>query len=170
MVSTDEKRRRRFLQGLNLGIQRSLATARFDSYAELVELAQKVEECESKWKDFQSTKWTGPRNWRNVKGSSSQGQARQAQRGTGSLPQKRAGEASASAPVKRGASQTTCFFCGLSGHREADCWRKAGKCLICESAEHQIKDCPKARGGTAPPTANVLAPRERPAVAENLRW
>ena len=48
MVSTDEKRRRRFLQGLNLGIQRSLATAKFDSYAELVELAQKVEECESK--------------------------------------------------------------------------------------------------------------------------
>ena len=39
MVSTDEKRRRRFLQGLNVKRQRSLVSARMDTYADMVEFA-----------------------------------------------------------------------------------------------------------------------------------
>ena len=75
--------------------------ARIDTYADMVELAQKVKECEGKWKDFRSARRTGSRNWKNATGSSSQGQARQTQRGTGGLPRKRTGEASVSATVKR---------------------------------------------------------------------
>ena len=48
MKNTEEKRKRRFLQGLNLEIQRSLVSARIVTYADLVELTQKVEECEGK--------------------------------------------------------------------------------------------------------------------------
>ena len=42
MVNTEVKRRRRFLQGLNVEIQDALVTARVETYAELVEIAQRL--------------------------------------------------------------------------------------------------------------------------------
>ena len=43
MVNTEVKRRRRFLQGLNVEIQDALVTARVRTYAKLVEMAQRLE-------------------------------------------------------------------------------------------------------------------------------
>ena len=37
----------------------------------------------------------------------------------------------------------TCAHCGRLGHMEQNCWRKKGACIICGSAEHGIKNCPK---------------------------
>ena len=48
MVNTDGKRRRRFQQGLNIELQCSLVSARMDTYADIVEFAQKAEKCEKK--------------------------------------------------------------------------------------------------------------------------
>ena len=30
------------------------------------------------------------------------------------------------------------------------CWRLTGACLVCESNEHKVKDCPRARFFTTP--------------------
>ena len=49
-----------------------------------------------------------------------------------------------------------------------DCWRKAGKCLLCGSSEHQIKDCSKIQGGggqPVPSAPSVLAQRGRPGAS-----
>ena len=73
MVNTEEKRNKRFLQGLNIEVQRSLVSARMDTYADIVEFAQKAEECEVKWKEIQSYRREGSKNWRGAAGSSSQG-------------------------------------------------------------------------------------------------
>ena len=71
MVNTEEKRRRRFLQGLNIEIQRGLVSARVNTYVKMVEVAQKLEECHVKLKEFQSFRRSGPNNWRNIKGGPS---------------------------------------------------------------------------------------------------
>ena len=44
IVKTEEKRKRRFLQGLTLEIQDALTTAQLESYVKAVELAQRVED------------------------------------------------------------------------------------------------------------------------------
>ena len=48
MVNTEEKRRKRFLQGLNIKIQTLLVSTKMDTYAELVEFAQRAEDCHVK--------------------------------------------------------------------------------------------------------------------------
>ena len=76
IVNTEEKRKKRFLQGLNIEIQRLLVPTKVDTYADMVEFAQKAEECEIKWKDYLNAKRSNFKNWKNTTGSSSQGQAR----------------------------------------------------------------------------------------------
>ena len=44
-----------------------------DTYADMVEFAQKAEECEIKWKDYLNAKRSDFKNWKNTTGSSSQG-------------------------------------------------------------------------------------------------
>ena len=68
MVNTDGKRRKRFLQGLNIELQRSLVSTRMDTYADVVEFAQKAKECEKKWKDLQSYQKTNFRNMGSGRG------------------------------------------------------------------------------------------------------
>ena len=70
MENTEEKRVKRFTQGLNLEIQRPLLAARLETYAEVVEFAQKTEDLELKWKDFRSNR------------GDSRGQASQQERST----------------------------------------------------------------------------------------
>ena len=40
----------------------------------------------------------------------------------------------------------TCNFCEKKGHEEKNCWRKAGKCLVCGSLEHFMQQCPQKLG------------------------
>ena len=116
MVNTETKRRGLFQQGLTVEIQDALVTARVDTYAELVKMAQRVKDSKAK--------------------------VRELQRSAGGQPQKRPGEPSAAPPAKRSATNTLCNYCGKGSHIEKDCWKKARKCLFCGSAEHQIRDCP----------------------------
>ena len=47
--------------------------------------------------------------------------------------------------------QVSCGYCGKANHSENDYWRKSGKCLFCDSAEHQLTNYPsklKAGGST----------------------
>lgn len=36
-----------------------------------------------------------------------------------------------------------CHWCGKRGHTEDSCWVKAGACLVCGSAEHKLRQCPR---------------------------
>ena len=87
MVNTEAKRNRRFQQGLNVEIQDALVTARVDTYAEVVEMTQRIEDSKARVREFHNAKRAGPKTWDNRKGSTSQGQSRPQQRGPGSVPQ-----------------------------------------------------------------------------------
>ena len=63
----------------------------------------------------------------------------------GGLKRKRTGEASASV-TKKGKIPKICNFCKKSGHIEIECWKKSGRCFMCGSPEHQVKDCPSKSG------------------------
>ena len=73
MVNTEEKRKKHFLQGLKVEIQDALVTTNVDTYAELVELTQRVEDNQAKIKEFQNSKKSGPETKMKIKGSSSTG-------------------------------------------------------------------------------------------------
>ena len=151
MVNTEEKRKRRFLQGLNIELQRSLVSARIDTYADMVEFAQKVEDCEIKWKKIQGSQRTGPRNWESDKKGSTQRQVRNLQ--------KRPGEVRAFAPAKLRTAPSSCPFCGKIGHNESNCWKKAGKCFHCGSTEHKVRNCPIYQSGSIGMTVDTPALR-----------
>jgi len=63
-------------------------------------------------------------------------------------------------PAKRPAQQVqqqlVCGYCKKVGHTQKDCRRANGQCLICGSAEHQARDCPRHRNGNA--TLQLPAP------------
>ena len=63
MVNTESKRRWRFLQGLNVKIQDALVTAKIDTYAEMVEMAQQIEDSKAKVKEFHNSRRAGHKNW-----------------------------------------------------------------------------------------------------------
>ena len=52
MVNTEVKHRRKFLQGLNVEIQDALVTVRVGTYAELVEMEQRLESSQAKVREF----------------------------------------------------------------------------------------------------------------------
>ena len=72
MVNTDTKRKRHFLQGLNVKIQDALVTARVDTYSEMVEIAQRIKNCKAKVREFQNVRRLGPKPWVNKKVGPSQ--------------------------------------------------------------------------------------------------
>ena len=62
MVNTESKRRRRFLQGLNVEIQDALVTAKIDTYVEVVEMTQRIEDNKAKVKEFHNSRRAGPKS------------------------------------------------------------------------------------------------------------
>ncbi|MQL83168.1 hypothetical protein Taro_015646 [Colocasia esculenta] len=65
-------------------------------------------------------------------------------------------------PSVRSSGKKECPHCGRT-HGGTECWKLAGKCLKCESSEHQIRDCPRLqqgvqRGVPAPAVAAAAAP------------
>ena len=52
--------------------------------------------------------------------------------------------------------ERNCDFCGGTNHTEDRCWKKLGKCLICGSSQHTVKDCPKNRHNGNPGMQNLL--------------
>ena len=108
MVNTEEKRRRRFLQGLNIEIQTLLVSAKMDTYAKMVEFAQRAEDCYVKLREFQDSKRIDSKNWENHSGSLLQEPARQFQKETRKFSQKCPSEASVFTLAKWGTLATSC--------------------------------------------------------------
>nr|XP_027098980.1 uncharacterized protein LOC113718264 [Coffea arabica] len=162
LVATEQRRVRRFVQGLNVEIQEGLAAVRIDTFADAVEGAQRVEVAKAQVKSFQAKKRfassssreptygnTPPAKiGRGTSGMNSPGVPRGTLAGG-------AGARNAGGPNGRGQPRNgsqgsrvitflgTCGYCKKPGHTEAGCWKKEGKCLKCGSSEHQIAGCPK---------------------------
>nr|XP_027122060.1 uncharacterized protein LOC113738999 [Coffea arabica] len=60
LVTTEQRRVRRFVQGLNVEIQEGLAAVRIDTFADAVEKAQRVEVARAQVKSFQAKKRFAP--------------------------------------------------------------------------------------------------------------
>ena len=58
--------------------------------------------------------------------------------------------ASALGVSSRGPTPPYYTHCGRK--RKGECWRLTGACLVCGFNGHKVKDCPRARSFTAPPT------------------
>ncbi|XP_071902642.1 uncharacterized protein [Coffea arabica] len=177
LVATEQRRVRRFVQGLNVEIQEGLAAVRIDTFADAVERAQRVEVARVQVKSFQAKKRFGPSSsWeptyvnappakvgRGTGGVNSPGAPRGTlARGTGARGAGGRDIGSRGGPSGRSQTrntpqgdrattpQGTCGYCRRAGHTEDRCWRKQGKCLKCGSSEHQISGCPKIQEGGTP--------------------
>ena len=87
-VNTEEKRRKRFEKGLIIEIQAAMATARAETYTEMVETTQKIKDRQNKLRKFQNTRRYGTPRWGNRQGDFFQGRKRQPPKGTSGPPQK----------------------------------------------------------------------------------
>ena len=122
MVNTEEKRRRRFLQGLSVEIQDALVTARMETFAEMEEMTQRVENNKVKMREFYNARRAGPRPWANRRAGPSQGVARPPQqRSGGGVPQKRPSGAGTAPPAKRNATVTLYNYYGKGNHSKNEC-------------------------------------------------
>ncbi|XP_027120553.2 uncharacterized protein [Coffea arabica] len=175
LVVTEQRRVRRFVQGLNVELQESLAAIRIDTFAEAVERAQRVEVTRAQVKSFQSKKRFAPSSsreptfgnappakvGRGTSGVNSSGAPRGAQaRGNGARSAGGRNNGARGGPIGRGqprnrpqggraiVPQATCAYCKKPGHPMDSCWKKQGRCLRCGSSEHQISGCPKMQEGT----------------------
>ncbi|XP_027166382.1 uncharacterized protein LOC113766385 [Coffea eugenioides] len=175
LVVTEQRRVRRFVQGLNVELQESLAAIRIDTFAEAVERVQRVEVTRAQVKSFQSKKRFAPSSsreptfgnappakvGRGTSGVNSSGAPRGAQaRENGARSAGGRNNGARGGPIGRGqprnrpqggraiVPQATCAYCKKPGHPMDSCWKKQGRCLRCGSSEHQISGCPKMQEGT----------------------
>nr|XP_027075956.1 uncharacterized protein LOC113699808 [Coffea arabica] len=174
LILTEQRRARRFLQGLNVEIQKDLAVAQITTFSDAVEKALRSENARLQVRNFQNRKrgaagssstqgdkGTPPKFGRGAGGGRFASPARGAP-SRGSQPgrgQQRSALQGSSATVTRG----PCGFCGKPNHTEDDCWRKQNKCLRCGSAEHRFASCPvqarDVRGTT--PTSKATSSQSR---------
>ena len=138
MVNTEVKRMRRFQQGLIVEIQDALVIARVETYAEKVEMAQRIEDSKAKVNELQNARRVGPKPWMGRQSRSLSRTAKSPQENVRGQPPKRSGGPSATSPAKRLATNPLCNYCRKGNHMEKDCWKKIGRCLSCGSTEHQI--------------------------------
>ncbi|XP_027071942.1 uncharacterized protein [Coffea arabica] len=127
LILTEHRTVRRFIQGLNVEIQKDLDVAQITTFSDAVEKALRAENARLQVRNFQVRK----RGLSGARGT----QPRGGQTGRG---QQRSASHESSATVSRG----PCGFCGKLNHAENNCWRKERKRLRCGSAEHQIANCP----------------------------
>ncbi|XP_027150214.1 uncharacterized protein LOC113750440 [Coffea eugenioides] len=170
LVATEQRRIRRFVQGLNVEIQEGLATAQISTYSDAVEKAQRFETARAQSKSFFARKRNAPSGSRDpvsasasplkmgrgtgvvnipsaLRGALARGAGTRGSgaRGSGIRGGQSGRGPSRSAPRVEQVStpQITCGYCEKVNHTANECWRKEGKCLRCGSAEHQIANCPK---------------------------
>ena len=104
------------MQGLNVEIQDALVTARVDTYAEIVKMAQRIENNKVKVREFKNVRRFDPKSWVNKKARPSQGPTRSSQRASGRLPQKRMGGFSTAQPAKSSLPSVLCGCCCHGNH------------------------------------------------------
>ncbi|XP_071905605.1 uncharacterized protein [Coffea arabica] len=191
LIATEQRRVRRFVQGLNVELQESLAAVRIDTFADAVERAQRVEVARAQVKSFQAKKRFSPSSsreptyentppaivGRGTGGVTSPGAPRGAlARGTGARNAGGRNNGTRGGPIGRAQprnisqggraiiSQMTCAYCKKPGHTMDDCWKRQGKCLKCGSSEHQISGCPKMQEGTTSNARPNTSGGSRPTV------
>ncbi|XP_071917014.1 uncharacterized protein [Coffea arabica] len=191
LIATEQRRVRRFVQGLNVELQEGLAAVRIDTFADAVERAQRVEVARAQVKSFQAKKRFAPsssreptfRNappakvGRGISGMTNPGAPRGTlARGTGARNAGGRNNGARGESNGRGQSrntsqggraiipQVTCAYCKKPGHTMDGCWRNQGKCLKCGSNEHQISGCPKVQEGTTPNARPNTSGGSRPTV------
>ena len=99
MVNTVAKRRRCFQQGLTMEIQNALVTARVETYAEMVEMAQRIEDSKAKVRELQNARKVGPKPWMGRQSGPSSGTAKPPLGNVRGQPQKRPSGTSATPPA-----------------------------------------------------------------------
>nr|XP_027109228.1 uncharacterized protein LOC113729095 [Coffea arabica] len=191
LVATEQSRVRRFVQGLNVEIQKGLAAVRLDTFADAVERAQRVEVARAQVKSFQAKKRFGPSSsreptntntppakvGRGMGGVNNPGAPRGAlARGTGARGTGRRDIDTRGGPSVRNQTrnalqggrvttpQVICGYCRRVGHTGNECWMREGKCLRCGSSEHQIAGCPKMQEGGTPNVKQATSGENRPKV------
>ncbi|XP_027156510.1 uncharacterized protein LOC113757397 [Coffea eugenioides] len=139
LVVTERKRIRRFIQGLNVEIQESLAAAQITTFTDALDKAQRVENAKSQSKAFHAKKRGNPSD--TPKQSKRSTQPLKIEKGAGGvkMPEKPGETPSSEVPPKgnqgrrgqqKGKFQTsqavtphiTCGYCGKINHTETDCW------------------------------------------------
>ncbi|XP_027184080.1 uncharacterized protein LOC113782387 [Coffea eugenioides] len=129
LVLTEQKRIRRFVQGLNVEIQEALAAAQLDTFGQTLEKAQRIE--------------------------TARGQGKFGRGGrVGQEPQRSAQRGGPSAGIK-----PICGFCGANHTDENCWKNSSiRRCYKCGSAEHLIAQCPKLqKEKPKPPTEGTTA-------------
>ncbi|XP_071926100.1 uncharacterized protein [Coffea arabica] len=191
LVTTEQRRVRRFVQGLNVEVQEGLTAVRIDTFADAVEKAQRVEVARAQVKSFQAKKRFAPSSsreptygnappakvGRGTSGVNSPGAPRGAQaRGNGARNAGGRNNGTRVGPIGRGQPRNTsqrgraivpqvnCAFCKKPGHTIDGCWKKQGNCLRCGSSEHQIAGCPKMQEGSTPNARPNTSGGSRPTV------
>ncbi|XP_027122132.1 uncharacterized protein [Coffea arabica] len=185
LVSTEQKRILRFVQGLNVEIQEALAAAQLDTFNRVLEKAHRVETARGQVKAFHDKKRRQPGTGNfNARQSSrnepptKMGRGAGGPRPAGTSNQGNAGRGQAERGPQRGGqrggtttgTRQTCSFCG-GNHTAENCWKNSAvrRCYKCGSTEHLIAQCPnlRAEGGTsraegsAPNPANVAGNRPK---------
>ncbi|XP_027178101.1 uncharacterized protein LOC113777265 [Coffea eugenioides] len=191
LVATEQRRVRRFVQGLNVEVQEGLAAVRIETFADAVEKAQRVEVARAQVKSFQAKKRFAPSSsreptygnappakvGRGTIGVNSPGAPRGAHaRGNGARNAGGRNNGTRVGPIGRGQPKNTsqggraivpqvnCAFCKKPGHTIDGCWKKQGKCLRCGSSEHQIAGCQKMQEGSTPNARPNTSGGSRPTV------
>ncbi|XP_027124278.1 uncharacterized protein [Coffea arabica] len=171
----EQRRVKRFVQGLNVEIQEALAAAQINTFTEVLEKVQRIEIARVQVRTFHVKRrgasggnqgpahsdrnMPPPKAGRGVRGGRFTGTSREAQSGRGQergVPQ--GGQTSA--------PRVSCGYCGKLNHTEDNCWRKAQKYLRCGSTKHQIANCPlisdaQSAGISNPKPTNVGGTRSR---------
>nr|XP_027068359.1 uncharacterized protein LOC113693827 [Coffea arabica] len=187
LVANERRRIRRFVQGLNVEIQEGLAATQISTFTEVLEKAQRVENARLQVRNFHAKKKgapshpsgqisksvTPPKMGRGASRLMTTGARRRALSRGG-----RTGQGQARGIHSGGQAvtpQVSCGYCSKSIHVENDCWRKSKKCLYCDSAEHQLSNCPsvpKVGGSTQQPekptSKQSSAGRSRPKVPARI--
>nr|XP_027118605.1 uncharacterized protein LOC113735821 [Coffea arabica] len=117
LIVTEQRRIRRFIQGLNVEIQKDLAVIQLSTFSDAVEKAQRVESVRLQVRTFQAKKRTIPES--NV-GQGDTSTPPKLGKGTGGVrfPEMSSG---ASQRGSGSASQGPCGYCGKSNHTEDVC-------------------------------------------------
>ncbi|XP_071905854.1 uncharacterized protein [Coffea arabica] len=123
--------------GLNVEIHKDLAVAQINAFSDAVEKAKKRGFLESS--SGQGDKNIPPKFRRETGGGSMPGMSRGGPSRGGQVGRdQREGFQRGSAFAFRG----PCRYCGKPNHAEDNWWKNEGKCLRCESADHQLVTCP----------------------------
>ncbi|XP_027152140.1 uncharacterized protein LOC113752211 [Coffea eugenioides] len=166
LVFSEQKRIRRFVQGLNVEIQKDLAVAQFDTFKDALEKSQRVEQTRFQVQTYQakrrSTSSSAPaRGDQNVpppKFGRGTGGARTAGASRGGAPSRRTQsgrgqgqQRTISQGVPAPTTRASYGYCGKPGHIEDAC-----------CSDHQLAGCPvknrEGNGGAQPEKSNLKQP------------